>query len=181
VNTAFAQAIERWHDFFLLAGGASATLVGLLFIAASLHVEIFGNETASRARLAATQALTNFFIVLSLSLVFLVPDQSPQAGGVTLIILALIGLGRLALIAIQQLRGKMAVRPSSLLLYYYILPLGYNVSMLYVAATLLAGNAGEMGWLVWVIISVLINATGTAWSMMTQLSIFRRDSNTSKA
>lgn len=112
---------------------------------------------------------------------FLVPNQSPQADGVTLIILALIGLTRLTLIAIQQFRGKMAVRPSSLVLYYYILPLGYNVSMLYVAATVLAGDASEMGWLVWVIIFILINATGTAWSMMTQLSVFRRESNTSKS
>src|SRR5215467_1186385 len=154
VNTSFSQAIERWHDFYLLAGGASATLIGLLFIAASLHPEIFSDQTASRARLAATQALTNFFVVLTVALVFLVPDQIPQAGGITLSLLALIGLTRLGSIAIQQLRGKAPVGKSSLLIYYYALPLAYNVSMLYVALRLWSGNSDGMGWLAWVIISI---------------------------
>jgi hypothetical protein len=28
--------LHAWHDFFLLAGGASATLVGLVFVSVSL-------------------------------------------------------------------------------------------------------------------------------------------------
>jgi hypothetical protein len=176
MNTPFDQAIERWHDFYLLAGGASATLIGLLFIAASLHPEMFGDGTASRARLAATQALSNFFIVLTVALVFLVPNQTPQTSGIVLIIIAILVLMRLGSIALQQHRGQIPGEQSSLLLYYYVLPFVYSVSMLYVAVTLWTGNSVGMGWLVWVIISILIGATATAWSMLTQLSIFRRDS-----
>src|SRR5215510_13955530 len=175
VNLSFSQAIEHWHDFYLLAGSASATLIGLLFIAASLHPELFSEETASRARLAATEALTNFFVVLAMALVFLVPDQSPQTGGIALIILALIGLLRFGSIAAQQLRGHTPFGQGSLLIYYFALPLGYNFSMLYVAARLWSGNADGMGWLVWVIISILIQATAVAWIMLTQISTFRRD------
>jgi hypothetical protein len=31
---------EAWHDFYLLSGTAAVTLVGLLFVALSLHIEI---------------------------------------------------------------------------------------------------------------------------------------------
>jgi hypothetical protein len=31
-----AAAIQRWHDFYVLLGGAAATLVGLTFVAASI-------------------------------------------------------------------------------------------------------------------------------------------------
>jgi len=148
----------------------------LLFIAASLHPDIFSDQMASRARLAATQALTNFFVVLTIALVFLVPDQSPQTDSKALIFLATIGLIRLGSIAVQQLRGQIPVGNTSLFIYYYALPLAYNVSMLYVAVTLWSGNSDGMGWLVWVIIFILVNASAVAWSMMTQLSTFRSNS-----
>ena len=31
--------MEGWHDFFLMSGTAAATLVGLLFVAVTLHVQ----------------------------------------------------------------------------------------------------------------------------------------------
>jgi hypothetical protein len=176
MNTPFAQALERWHDFYLLAGGAAATLIGLLFIAASLHPEMFADGTASRARLAAAQALSNFFVVLAVALVFLMPDQTPQTSGIVLLIIAILGLMRLGSIALQQRRGQIPGEIGSLLVYYYVLPFAYSVSMLYVAVTLWTGDSAGMGWLVWVVISILIGATATAWSMLTQLSSFGRDS-----
>jgi hypothetical protein len=33
-----ADFVERWHDFYLLAGTASVTLAGLLFVALSIHI-----------------------------------------------------------------------------------------------------------------------------------------------
>jgi hypothetical protein len=35
---AFTQAVEGWHDFYLMIGTAAATLVGLLFVSLSLNV-----------------------------------------------------------------------------------------------------------------------------------------------
>ena len=32
----FAQTIEQWRDFYILAGTAAATLIGLLFVSLSL-------------------------------------------------------------------------------------------------------------------------------------------------
>ena len=31
--------MERWHDFYVAAGGAAAVLLGLLFVSLSLHLK----------------------------------------------------------------------------------------------------------------------------------------------
>ena len=36
----YQAELAGWHDFFILAGMASATLVGLLFVGLSLHLRI---------------------------------------------------------------------------------------------------------------------------------------------
>lgn len=36
----FSNDVEAWHDFFMLAGTAAATLMGLLFVALSLRIDI---------------------------------------------------------------------------------------------------------------------------------------------
>jgi hypothetical protein len=42
--------MQSWHDFFLLTGGASATLLGLVFVAASIAATVpnekLGDEKA---------------------------------------------------------------------------------------------------------------------------------------
>ena len=40
-----AELIERWHEFYLLAGTAAVTLVGLLFVSLSFHLEALLHET----------------------------------------------------------------------------------------------------------------------------------------
>jgi len=34
------QALNEWHDFYLLTGTAAATLLGLLFVAVTLNAEV---------------------------------------------------------------------------------------------------------------------------------------------
>jgi hypothetical protein len=64
----------EYHDFFLAEAGASAALIGLLFVAVSVasdRVVGTGAEIVEQAR--ASSALTAFIIPLALSLVALLP------------------------------------------------------------------------------------------------------------
>ena len=36
----FSQHLDLWHDFYVVLGGASATLMGLLFVAISLNADL---------------------------------------------------------------------------------------------------------------------------------------------
>jgi hypothetical protein len=53
---AFAQAIEGWHDFYLMVGTAAATLVGLLFVSLSLNVDVITREANADLRVLAVSA-----------------------------------------------------------------------------------------------------------------------------
>src|SRR2546427_10591987 len=74
--------VAGWHDFYIMAGTASATLVGLLFVGLSLHLQIV--VTASEVRSLARVTLANFGAVLFVSL-FMVILQDPSSAGLQLI------------------------------------------------------------------------------------------------
>jgi hypothetical protein len=40
----FETTVERWHDYYVAAGGAAAVLLGLLFVSLSLHLDREASE-----------------------------------------------------------------------------------------------------------------------------------------
>lgn len=72
----YQAAVQGWHDFYLVAGGGSATLLGLLFVGLSLHLRtvVSRPEVQSLARVT----LTNFTLVLLAALFVVIPQG--QAG-----------------------------------------------------------------------------------------------------
>jgi hypothetical protein len=69
---------ERWHDFYLLAGTAAVTLVGLLFVSLSLHVQVLFQREHGHFREMALQAFQGYLYVLVSALVFLLPANNPR-------------------------------------------------------------------------------------------------------
>src|SRR6187399_736541 len=82
------HAIEGWHEFYLLAGTAAVTLVGLLFVALSFHLDALLHEQRAHLLHAARLAFMNFLFVLMLSLFFLIPLNTPQLLGVSIFVLS---------------------------------------------------------------------------------------------
>jgi hypothetical protein len=81
----FTQAVEGWHDFYLLIGTAAATLVGLLFVGLSLNIDVITREANADLRVLAAQAFTNFLNVVMLAVLFLIPRQVPPGLGLPLL------------------------------------------------------------------------------------------------
>ena len=46
----FAEQLDRWHEFYLMAGTAAVTLMGLLFVAVSLHLDAVVRDDAAHVR-----------------------------------------------------------------------------------------------------------------------------------
>ena len=77
---------EQWHDLFVAVAGASAALLGLLFVAVSINLErILGFEGLPERALETRMLLLG---VLLVSIVGLMPDQSHVALGVELLVIA---------------------------------------------------------------------------------------------
>jgi hypothetical protein len=88
---------EAWHDFYLLAGGASATLAGLMFIAITLYSGAPGTGAAPRdvrgLNTFLSPTLIHFVYVLALASIVLVPTITGTMLGILLILAGLGSLG----------------------------------------------------------------------------------------
>jgi len=99
----YQAEVAGWHDFYILAGTASATLVGLLFVGLSLHLQIV--VTTSEVRSLARVTLANFGAVVFMALFMVIPQGASGAG------LQLVGVGIVSLfVAAPSLVGAVRSR-----------------------------------------------------------------------
>lgn len=68
-----ADPLVPWHDFYLLLGTASATMVGLLFVAASVASGVFSSDRRAPLRVFLSASVVNFSLVLATSLIAMAP------------------------------------------------------------------------------------------------------------
>jgi len=80
-----------WNLFFATAAGSAATLVGLLFVATQLHIEVFKDPTNRWAALAQS-TLTILSVIFLMALFFVMPIPNPSLhirGDFTVIVVVL--------------------------------------------------------------------------------------------
>lgn len=73
---AFATAAQAWHDFFLLTGGAAATLTGLMFVAISFGAGLVKEENTDNARAFTDPPMFHFVHVLMTACVVVAPTMT---------------------------------------------------------------------------------------------------------
>src|SRR2546422_2115711 len=106
-QAAFSAAITGWHDFYLAAAGASAALLGLLFVGVSINLGAIAAKERPDLRARAGLAFSNLIYVLVVSLVLLVANPEPH--GIALGLGAIAGLG-----LVRTVRGlSIACAPSA--------------------------------------------------------------------
>src|SRR5580704_2473355 len=71
-----AELLHDWHDFYVLVGTASATLVGLMFVAASIGSSVFNEEHRAPMKAFITPTVVHFTSVLFTSLLVTIPTHS---------------------------------------------------------------------------------------------------------
>jgi hypothetical protein len=77
VAVSYQTAVSGWHDFYILAGTASATLVGLLFVGLSFHLRLV--VSSSEVRSLARVTLASFGAVLFVALFMVIPEGQSAA------------------------------------------------------------------------------------------------------
>jgi hypothetical protein len=77
-----ADAMGRWHEFYALLGTASATLVGLLFVAATIGSGVFSSDRRAPMRAFLSATLVHFSSILAACLMVLAPVGSWLVFGV---------------------------------------------------------------------------------------------------
>lgn len=78
-----AYSVREWHDFFLMLGGASAALAGLVFVGLSLHASRVAVDAFYRVR--ARNLTAGIVYVTIVSALALIPGQGPRLFGAELV------------------------------------------------------------------------------------------------
>jgi len=103
---AFAAAELGWHDFFLAAAGASAALLGLLFVGVSINLAAIAVAERVDLRARAGQAFANLIFVLVIALLMLIPEPDPGSIALGLAVVAGLGSVRVARNLYPVFRGR---------------------------------------------------------------------------
>lgn len=166
---AFPELIERWHDFFLMTGTAAVTLVGLLFVSLSIHLDVLLHDRRAHLLDLARQTLLAYVYVLLVSLMFLVPPTSPRSlgfnvGAATAVVLgiALVGLVR------EMWQRETAIERRALARRRLLQIVALGLA-LYAAWQIGIGEPLGMSLFYAPLAVLLANATGSAWMLLVQV------------
>lgn len=86
------QVVGPWHEFYALLGSASATMVGLLFVAASVGSGVFSANRRAALRVFLSSSVVHFSSTLAASLVTLSPLPTAAVYSVLIIVCGFFGI-----------------------------------------------------------------------------------------
>ncbi len=162
----FGAELSEWHDFFATVAGVSGTLVGLLFVAVGLNPSIMADESPAGLRILAGQTFHSFLVLLIVGIVGLVPDGTGQSLMITLAIVGVQGVVRVAydlsqarVHPDQDWRGKQAV-------FRVISPFLAYVTCLWLVVVIWRQDASSLTWFIMVVLLLTIGASATCWDLL---------------
>ncbi len=157
--------LHEWHDFYVLLGTASATLVGLMFVAASIGGAVFNEEHSAALQAFITPTVVHFAAALFASLVITIPSHTWQSLGALLSIGGLVGTmysGRLILQLI--IRHRFNVDVTDRLFYAFIPLVGYLLALT-AAALMFVESASAPYVMAAALLILLFAGLRNAWDM----------------
>jgi hypothetical protein len=164
----FRRSIEPWHDYFLLAGTAAATLMGLLFVSLSIHLEKVVHERGKHLEAMARESCASFVIVLALSLMMLAPELARRSLGGSLIILAGVR-ATMTVFRMRQMLSPAARRGfgGRNMVVRFLFPLLAVASLAWAGTRLLAGDVEDaMVGIMSACLLLIADATRSAYELL---------------
>ena len=166
MQSSLADLLDAWHDFDLLIGTAAATLVGLMFVAASIGASVFLEKDRAAMKAFISPTVVHFSAVLVVALVSLIPSHDwPALAG----LLALVGIPGAVYSANLWLqlfvRRRFNIDIVDRLFYALIPVLGYLLLLL-AALVLFRQSPAGLELLAAAQITLLLAGIRNAWDMM---------------
>ena len=165
-----SEVFHGWHDFFLLLGTASATLVGLMFVAVSIGASIFKEENRPAIEVFLGPTVVHF----TAALVFCILAILPSHGWLSLAVLAgfigLVGFFYSARVLFRLARSRYEIDVVDRTFYSFLPPLGYLV-MLFASA--LFYQQSEWGFVAAAVglMTLIVAAIRNAWDIMIWIAL----------
>jgi hypothetical protein len=159
--------LRAWSTFAEVCGTASASLIGLLFVAVSIRIDVIAPSPELRNR--AAQTLSLFGTVLIIAILTAVPGQPIRALGAELTALAIITAG--GLIILDRRAKAHSSRQAIARALDLLTPTKIVSITLFVSGALLAFGVydGRYALIIPVLIA-LIGGVASAWLLLTKIT-----------
>ncbi len=168
----FTTTIGRWRDFESLVGAAAATLLGLLFVAASLRPAAFNptnNPDHPDLLSIGLDTMIMFLLAIAIALVLLIPNITPIGLGMSLMILALFSLTQNVRHSIASQRMIRREWGAWFFTRRVILPgFGY-ILLIVIGISVMTGQNWRLSALGGLQLLFLFTGTYNAWSLLTRV------------
>jgi uncharacterized membrane protein YoaK (UPF0700 family) len=168
MQVSYQATVSGWHDFFILGGTASATLVGLLFVGLSLHLRIV--IASSEVRSLARVTLADFGTILFVALFMVIPqDQSTAALQLVASGVASLVIATPSLVTAAQSGGRtlqMRRRDRARLILRFGLSAASYVAVIVAGILLFSSVTSAFTWLVVAILVLLIVSLRNTWDLL---------------
>ncbi len=165
---AWSAQVQSWQAFYATAGGGATALVGLLFVALSMQIEVMVARGDVRA--LAARILNSFLSAIAVALVMLMPTLGARVTGDVFVALALFTL-------FATVRGMWAGLGSGdrlLQLGHLVRRFGTaviaNVGLVFIGLQMRGGPAGALYNLALYMIVVLATGVYNTWDLILRVA-----------
>ncbi len=164
-----AATLTQWNTFYSVSAGIAATLIGLLFVALALNPRIMADDSPAGLRVWSGQTFHSFLMVLTLSMIAIIPHDGATSVAIALAIIGgtgLVGVGQ----AFRSVRRDPdpAWRPRRAFPQFFSPALAYGICLW--AAFLAANdNVDALSWMVSVVFFLMMSAAASCWDLLKAL------------
>ena len=174
MDDAFSQALTEWTAFYALMGGAAATLLGLLFVAVSVRLNIFHQRQVADVRDFAAFTFGTFLVAIAVAGFAIAPHAHRFSLALSLLLVSIAAFAAIAWISRLWIRLNVraaGTRPGYTSgdwrgLAYFLLMSGPYIGLVAVVVLLWRSHPSALGWLAVVEGWLLVMGTVAAWVML---------------
>jgi hypothetical protein len=159
-----AYSAAAWHDFFMAAVGASAAVLGLLFVSLSINVQTILKYPYLPGRAAATLGI--LLVVLVVCFFGLAPNEGTKTLGWETIAVTLLSAGQIVWTSFHRRRSGDRIAWTIGSLAQLLVPI---LAIFGGGVSLLAGGGGGIYWILVGTALVFIAASINAWVLLVEI------------
>ncbi len=157
--------LRDWHDFYVLSGTAAATLVGLMFVAASIGAQVFSEQNRAAMGAFISPTVVNFGSALFICILVMVPSHTYVTLALALAAIGLVGFfysGRVWMQLFVRHRFKVDLVDRT---FYALVPLAGYLLVLVASGFLLADSVVGLELIAAALMVLMLAGLRNAWDM----------------
>lgn len=168
------ELLHAWHDFYVFIGTAAATLIGAMFVVASIGGGFLTRDRSPAIRAFLTPTLVHLATILLGSGLMLVPGLEAPSLLVPVTAGALAGLAYSGLVALRLLRRRIDLGDR---VWYAVVPFAGYGAMLAAAVLIARWSPASLDALAVSLAVLLVAGIRNAWDLILFFVVQPRDPN----